>query len=311
MAPRARNRQQPPDDDDDTDTFSDTQRNELNELVNAAVSGQLRRKLPSIVTAALQEPMGELRALIEGNGGGAGGARGAGRRGDEEDVDDEDDIEQPTRQRGRGRQAPAAARGRRGAGDRVADREPDPDQQPTQRRGAAGGDPELTRLQRQVAKLEQERAAERESMRATERDGILREHLTSVGVDKNRIRGAIAVLRESMRFDDKAKEWSYIAKRDGLDEDIDPIEGVREWAASDEGKSYLAPPSAGGAGGAGAGGPAPQLRRGAGTRPNSGSTRGTSPTPDARQQRAATVQQAQQSLASAIDSLAGGGIPLG
>lgn len=289
--PRSGQRQQQTDDDDDTAAgLSDDQRSEIIDLVNAAVGSHIKRKLPQIVSGALEKPLGEIRALIE---------NGAGRQARRDDDDQEPDPDEP--------EEPTARRTTRDRGaiptrQAARDRREDP---PTSRRG---GDPEVAKLQAKMARMEQEREAERTAARNSERDGMLREMLGAVGVDKNRIRGAVAVLRDSMRYDDKSREWAFVAKRDGLDEDLDPDVGIKEWAATDEGKSYLAPP---GAGSASAGAAGVQRRSGAGTRVTGGARGSTAPVADAKTAKTQQVAQAQQTLATAIDALSGGIVPLG
>lgn len=306
MAPKARSRQQQ--DDDDDEGLSESQRAEISEMIGGAVSG-LKKKLPGVVAAAIAAPLGELRTLLERGG-------RTRRRDDDEDIDDRDDDEReddddreddpPPRARGARRQDTRAAR----RGDRDRDREPARgDRERDRRPSSTSSSPEIRKMRQTVDKLEREREQERQAARNAARDTALREQLTNAGVDKNRIRGAVAVLRDAMRFDDKADEWVYVSKRDGVDEDIDLAEGVKEWASTDEGKSYLAPA---GAGGGGNGGPAPQLRRGAGTRSGPNGPRGTTnPTPNAQQARQQTIATAQQTLAGAIDALSGGAVPLG
>lgn len=285
-----RRRDEDPNDPPD-DGFNDDQREEITRLVNAAVGSHMQRRMPAMLDQALRGPLGEIRTLIEGSGGGRGRQRDP--EPDDADPDDPQTERQPAR-RGRARDA-APARER---DDRDRDERP-----------ARGADPEVVAMKKQLAKLEAERKAERESARSATRDASLRELLTSAGVDKNRIRGAIAVLRESTKFDDKTSEWAFIRKSDGIDEELDLDTGVREWAATDEGKSYLAPPTAGGPGG----GPrAPQLRSGSGTRPGGSPARGgAAPVADPKQAKVQAKQQAMQTLTSAIGELAGGNVPLG
>lgn len=284
-----RNRQQPDDDDDDDGgegggTFSDDQRTELGNLINAAVSGQLSRKLPSAIKGALDEGLGPIRELLERNGGGK-------RRDDEGDDEEDDDQEQPP------------ARGKRGA--RARDDE--------QRSSKSSKDPKVAKLEQEVEKMRKEREAERTQLRNRERDAMLREELASAGVDNNRMRGAIAVLRDSLVYDDKAGEWSYRTKRDGVDEDMDISTGVKDWASTDEGKSYLAAQQQGGGQQRG------QQRQGTGTRINGQQQRAAGggvinrgqQQGNAQQQRAANRQEAVQNLAQGVNELLGSTITVG
>lgn len=268
------NGQQDPngDDEDDGGELTDGQRTEITNLVNAAVNGLISRKLPTMITSAMDAALTPMREQLDS----IGSRRG--RQDDDEGGDDDDNGDQ---------------RGKRGGKQQ---------QQPR------GKDPEVVAMQKRMAQMEAERKQERETARNRERDTILREQLEAAGVDKNRIRGAIAVLRESMKYDEKAGEWSYTAKRDYGDEDVDVAAGVADWASTDEGKSYLAPPS---------GAQQQQQRAGSGHRPaapGGGAPRlqnGGRPAPDPKAAKAQAKVAAVQTLSSAIDSLGGGNIPLG
>lgn len=259
------------DDDDGGDgggELTDAQRTEITNLVNAAVSGQLSRKLPNAITAALEAGLKPIQDSI---------AQLGGRRDDDDGGGNDDDDDQGQQQRGKNK-----------------------GKQP-----ARGKDPEVEAMRKQLADMKRERDQEREQTRNGKRDQLLREQLEAAGVDKNRIRGAIAVLRESMKYDDKAGEWVYRIKRDGIDEDLDVETGVSEWAATDEGKSYLAPPQQ-----------QQQLRGGSGQRPAGDGGRprvqnGGRPTQDPKAAKAQAKQDAMANLSKAIDSLGGGNIPLG
>lgn len=271
----------PPDDDDDEDggggTLSDSMRTEITNLVNAAVSGQLSRKLPNAITAAVEGAIAPLRESLAN-----GGARRRSDDDDEDAGDDDDEDAPPQRGKNKGKNAGAAR----------------------------AKDPEFDRMQKRLNQLETERKQEREQARNRERDTLLREQLEAAGVDKNRIRGAVAVLRDSMKYDDKTGEWSYKAKRDGFDEDVDIAAGVGEWASTDEGKSYLAPPNSGG-----------QPRGGSGMRPNGGAggtgagaprlANGGRPAQDPKAAKQAAKQDAMKALAGAVNELGGGTVNLG
>lgn len=265
------------DDDDDIDERIAT-------AVNAAVGDHIKRKLPKMLKDAIDGPLGELRTLIE---------QRATPAGDEPD-DAEEPEEQPAQRRGKGRQQQQQ-------------------QQPAQPAGRRREDPELVSMRKKVDAMEAERKLEREQARARDRDTQLREHLTKLGVEPNRMRGAIAVLRESTRLDDKTGTWSYIAKRDGYDEELDLDTGAQDWAATDEGKAYLAPPqpTRGGAGAAGVQIRQPVRNGGSGARPGAGARLGaTSPTGQ-QQQRAGAKTEAVQNLAGAVDALLGGAVQIG
>lgn len=266
--------QNPPPDDDDDDiagggTITDDMRTEIINLVNAAVGSKITKRVPAIVAEALQTGLKPLQDQIA--------SLGSRRRDDSDDDNDDDDQDQQQQQRGKNKGKPARK------------------------------DPEVEGMRKQLAKLTEEREQERTQARNRERDTLLREQLEGAGVDKNRIRGAVAVLRDSMKYDDKAGEWVYNAKRDGYEEPVDVSAGVSEWAGTDEGKSYLAPPSNGG-----------QQRGGSGVRPTGGGNGGTPrlqnggrPIADPKQAKAQAKADAVQNLSKAIDSLGGSGIPLG
>lgn len=289
---RSRNGNSNRDDDNDDDggggdAFTDDQRTELGNLINAAVSGQLSRKLPSAIKGALDEGLGPIRELLERNAGGSG------RRNDDEG-DDDDDQEQPPQ------------RARRGGRQRQAERGDDDDRQEARGRK----DPKVSKLEQQVETMRKEREQERITVRNRDRDAMLREELAAAGVDANRMRGAVAVLRESCVYDDKAGEWSYRTKRDGVDEDLDVSAGVKEWAGTDEGKSYLAAPQ---------NGKQTAQRQGTGTRINGQQQRAAGggvinrgqQQPSAQQQRASNRQEAMSSLAQGVNELLGASVTVG
>lgn len=261
----------PPDDEDEdpADDLSESQVARITDIVNAAVSGQLSRKLGRAISDAVETAVTPLREQLE--------ARGSRRRDDDPGDDDDDDQQQQ--------------------------------QQPVRGKNKGGGkqkDPELESMRKRMSQLEEERKKEREESRNGKRDTLLREQLEAAGVDKNRIRGATAVLRESMKYDEKAGEWVFNAKRDGYDEPLDVGAGVSEWAATDEGKSYLAPPSNGNQ----------QPRGGSGVRPAGGGgaprlQNGGRPAADPKAAKVQAKQDALKNLTTAIDSLGGGAIPLG
>jgi hypothetical protein len=260
------------DDDDDAGAgggaLSDEARTEINSLVHAAINAQFSRKLPAAISSAMEGVIAPLRQQLEG-------LSSRGRQDDDDDDDNADDQQQQQR-------------GKRGK--------------------AARKDPEVETMRKQLAKLTEEREQERQQNRNRERDSMLREQLEAAGVDKNRIRGAVAVLRDSMKYDDKAGEWVFNAKRDGYEEPLDVSAGVGEWAGTDEGKSYLAPPS---------GSQQQQQRGGSGVRPTQGGSGGAPrlqnggrPTLDPKAAKQQAKQQAVQNLSTAIDALGGGTIPL-
>jgi hypothetical protein len=93
------------------------------------------------------------------------------------------------------------------------------------------------------------------------RDAELTSALTAAGVDKNRMRGAIAVVRDAVKIGEDGS-LKYTAKREGYEDELDVAAGIKEWAGTDEGKAYLAAP-----------GGQQQRPGGAGTQPRRGASR--------------------------------------
>jgi hypothetical protein len=73
------------------------------------------------------------------------------------------------------------------------------------------------------------------------RDADLQAALTAVGVDKNRMKGALAVVREAVKIGEDGS-LKYTAKREGYEDELEVAAGIKEWAGTDEGKAYLAAP---------------------------------------------------------------------
>lgn len=208
-------RQTRDDDDDDLDddeAFTPKQQDAIGKIVNAAVGGQLSRKLKSAIDGSLSGLEDRLATRF-------GKPGKAAETVDDDDADDDDD-EPPQRQ--------AAPKGKRGKGAAAS---------------SAGGDSALAKQiaaqNAKIATMEAERKAERDQFEARERDDKIGSALKAVGVDPNRMRGAIAVIREGVK---KGEDGSYIAKvqRDGYEEEITVDKAAKEWAQTDEGRSYLA-----------------------------------------------------------------------
>lgn len=128
----------------------------------------------------------------------------------------------------------------RGGGAPVVKKQGDPDP------GAGAGaqpDPDKIAMKKRLDAIEEERKQERNDARNARRDARLTELAVTAGVEKNRVRGAVAVLREQTFFDKEGNAMMKIA-RTGYDEDADLDTGSAEWFKSDEGKSYLAPQGA-------------------------------------------------------------------
>ena len=114
-------------------------------------------------------------------------------------------------------------------------------------------------LQQQVKEEREARARETERHREAQVNSRLRDALTSKGVRRELIDGAVATVRDRVVVrDDGVILWR--AQRQGYHEDLDLDAGVSEWASTDIGKAHLAPRDAQGSGqgrpGAG-GGPRP------------------------------------------------------
>lgn len=198
-----------------------------------------------------------------------------------------------------------AARGGKGAP--AGEGEEQPETEKPKPRAAAGAeaqpkslreDPEYLKLKGEVDKMREERVKERQMLRERERDSTIREQLEAAGVEKNRLRGAIAVVREGLTYDEKAQTWVGKINRDGIEDEADIAGVVGHWTATDEGKSYVAPP---------ANQRQPQ-RTGSGVRPQPAGMGVTRPTA-AVDPKAAKVQRQQQAvndLEAAVAAMVGG-----
>jgi hypothetical protein len=258
MAPKIKK----PDDDDETETddFTESQLTKLGGLVNAAVSKQLGRQLDKAVGTALAPQLAELKDLIQGKA-------KATPAGEETEDDDTEEPVKPTK--GKAGKQPARA---------------------------AGPDPAVAAMQRELAQMKEERARERTQAAAAQRDGALRDHLGKLGVKPELMRGAVAILRESTRQDDKTGEWSYVAQRDGYTEELDLGAGAKDWIGTDEGKAHVAAPATPRPGGTGM----PRVIGGnGGARPAASG--------DAKTAKAQKVAGAYEQLAQAAGALVAGG----
>jgi hypothetical protein len=253
-------RKQDDDDETETDDFTEAQLNKLGGLVNAAVSKQLGRQLDKAVGTALAPQLAELKELIQGK------AKPAVTDGEGED----DEAEEPVK----------PAKGKAG--------------KPAPR--TTGPDPALVAMQRKLDAMEAERAKEKAQAAAATRDGALRDHLTKLGVKPALVRGAVAILRENTRQDDKTGDWSYVAQRDGYTEEIDLGAGAKDWIGTDEGKEWVAAPDKPRPGGVGM----PRVIGGnGGARPAASG--------DAKTAKAQKVAGAYEQLAQAAGALVAGG----
>ncbi len=170
-------------------------------------------------------------------------------------------------------------------------------------------DPDKIAMKRRLDAIEEERKQERADARNARRDAKLTELAVTAGVEKNRVRGAVAVLREATFFDKEGTPMMKVA-RTGYDEDADLDTGAAEFFKSDEGKSYLAPQGKQGAGGgAGAGqqrgsSAAGVVNRGGGGASGGSSNRSTKDQAEAKNERKA---KALEDLSNGIGALIGGG----
>ena len=262
MAPKIK---KPDDDNDDEETeFSEAQLAKIGGLVNSAVSKQLGRQLDKAVGTALAPQLAELKELIQGKA-------KAPPAGDDE-PDDEDEEPTPVVKPAKGKAGKQPAR-------------------------PAGPDPAFVAMQRKLDAMEAERKLEKAQAAASARDAGLREHLGKLGVKPELMRGAVAILRESTRQDEKTGEWSYVAQRDGYTEELDLGAGAKDWIGTDEGKAHVAAPEKPRPGGTGM----PRVIGGNGG-PRAGASNG-----DAKTAKQAKVAGAFESLAQAAGALAAGG----
>lgn len=180
-------------------------------------------------------------------------------------------------------------------------------QQPAAGAGAgaqpAKDDPEKIALKKRLDAIEQEREQERVQARNTKRDATLAELATKAGVDKNRLRGVVALLRDGVQFDKEGNPYMTV-ERHGLPEQVTLEVGAGEFFKSDEGKAYIAPasPNPRGGTGGGRGTTAASVTRRTSNAPAKGGS-------EAKQER---QQAATQQLTDAIGELfSGGGINIG
>ena len=244
-------------DDDDGDEQPLT-RTEVMKLINGAVSGQLSRKLGPAIEAGMAPVLAKLDELKV------------------KPADDDDDEEaDPDGDEGAGN-PPVGKKNKNG--------KPDPLVAKLQR--------ELERQRRQLDEAQQKSAKEAEARKNAAIESALTSALTELGVDKHRMRGALAVHKPSAFVDD-AGTVLFKVKRDGYDEDLEPGAFLKEWGSTDEGKSYLAP--TGSTGGAGARAP---KTPGASRKPAANS-------PEAKAQK---IQDAKTSLLTAVAGELAGGV---
>ena len=136
-------------------------------------------------------------------------------------------------------------------------------------------------LENQLRAEKDAREAQAEAAKASKRDQAVQEVLAKTGVEPLRMRGAMAELGGRIKMRDDGTPYYWTNER-GFDEDLGLEEGVKKWADTDVGKSYLAPKDVAGSG-------ASQPGRGAGPRP------GATPS-DPKVAKAQRIAQARQDL---------------
>jgi hypothetical protein len=106
-----------------------------------------------------------------------------------------------------------------------------------------------TGLEKQLASmrhdLENQRAAaaaKRQKHDAQLAESALTTALLELGVDRNRLRGAIGIHMPSVAVSD-AGVVRYRMDRGGYDEGLEPAAVLKEWADTDEGRAFIAPPT--------------------------------------------------------------------
>jgi hypothetical protein len=189
----------------------------------------------------------------------------------------------------------------------VAGAKPDGDGEKKKAAGAVEEHPEIAALkardaerERRLKAIEDERVAERRRVLTTDRDNKLREIAAAAGVDKNRIRGVVALLGSGVQIDEKTGGMSVKVQRDGYDEDATLEQHASEFFKSDEGKAYLAPPVQQ-RGGTGAG----QRTTAASVTQQRGSS--NSPVASKQAQQEQKIAEARENLQGALSELVGGG----
>jgi hypothetical protein len=246
------NNPNPPDEDDDEDGGDDEAPLSRGEVAKM-INSAVSGQLARKLPAAIEAGVSPVLKKLEEMG-------GAGKKPDDEEP--EDDDEQPTK-KGKGKPDPATAKLSK----------------------------QLNDMQRKLQERDEQLAKEAEARKASKIETTLGQALTELGVDKNRIRGALAIHKSGAIVDDEGNVV-FRVKRDGYDEDLAPADALKEWAGTDEGKSYIAP--TGSSGGAGARAP---RQTGAARKPAGG-------TPEAKAEK---VAQAKTELLQAVGQLTAGG----
>jgi hypothetical protein len=265
--------------------LDDDTREEIGRMISAGFSSMFARKLPAAIEGVVGKRFKSLESLLKKRLGDDEGD-------DEEDEGEEEDVEEEEPAPRRGQAKRPSLGGGKGAGK------------------AGAKDPEVRKLRKMVDELTNSIKQRDSAAQAQELVGTVREALTSVGVEPNRLRGAIAVVKDSIKWTDDG-ELVFVAKRDGYEEDIDVATGIKEWAGTDEGKSYLAAPTVrGGAGTRTGTAPAARSAAAAGRGASAVVGRGAGvnrPQGDPKAAKAARVAELQAKLSDQVGSLLGSG----
>jgi hypothetical protein len=118
----------------------------------------------------------------------------------------------------------------------------------------AGTDPQIAKLLQQNENMQKQLEVERTARETQEqktkdagRQSALQNALAAAGVEPLRMRGAMAEVIANVQ---NAEDGSVVFKSNarGFDEELDLTEGIKSWASTDIGKSYLAPKNVQGSG---------------------------------------------------------------
>lgn len=168
-------------------------------------------------------------------------------------------------------------------------------------------DPEIVEMRKReaardqkIAAMENERKQERRNARIAERDRKLIEIATTAGVEKNRVRGVVALLGSSVKIDDESGAMTVAVKRDGFEDEVSLEEHASEFFKTDEGKSYLAPPQPNRGPVRQPGGGGAPVRQ-----PGGGGSNAPARGKDAQKEQ--RVEEARQELQQGLAELVGGG----
>lgn len=172
--------------------------------------------------------------------------------------------------------------------------------------GGAGGngkgdtsDPRVAKLLKEQDAMKAQLAAERKAREDQAREAAeqrrnsqLQNILQKTGVEPLRMKGAMAEVLANIQQSEDGQVF-YRTNRNGYDEDLALEDGIRAWADSDVGKSYMAPKNVNGSGASAPG-------RQGGPRP------GKAPL-DPAAAKAQRMAEARTELHSQVKSLLGGG----